>query len=230
MHHAISLETMSENDPASRSGSSEGPSDERSNSPSGGAGPDDEGHADSDIAVSEPESETGSKRLYIIEYGSENERKRAEYALKNWEDAEVERPNGTIRIVETEDQSGLMNRLISTVPYDHIRAFDLRDVEVSENVETVSLERTISASREGVETTLEFMLSQRSGALIDPSENKYEVDEKGPAEVSYKFLDTSEPDRTEIRITIEGAPQTTQHLYNTFREELDQFEQKRSGR
>jgi hypothetical protein len=171
-----------------------------------------------------------SKRLYIIEYGNENERKRAEYTLKNWEDADVERPTGTIRIVETENQEGLMNKLISTIPYDHIRAFDLDDIEIDENIETLTLERTLSASQEGIETTLEFMLSQRSGALIDPSENKYEVDDKGPAEVSYEFGETEDPDVTEVTITISGAPQTTQHLLNSFREELDQVEQNRSGR
>lgn len=182
--------------------------------------------------VAQDAGKTRSERLYIIEYGDENERKRAEYALKNWEGAEVERPTGTIRIVEAENQEGLMNRLISSIPYDHIRAYDLSDVEISENIEEVTLKRTLSASREGIETTLEFMMSQRSGEIIDIGEDEttYEIDDKGPAEVSYKFLDSSEPNKTEVEITIKGAPQTTQHLYNNFRDELDQFEQNRSTR
>lgn len=191
---------------------------------------DPDGAADQEITQEAGKSQ--SKRLYIIEYGSENERKRAEYTLKNWEGAAVERPSGTIRIVEAENQEGLMNKLISTIPYDHIRAYDLTDIEISENIEEVTLTRTLSASREGIETTLEFMMSQRSGEIIDINKNEttYEVEDRGPAEVTYTFIDTSDPDKTEIEMTIKGAPQTTQHLYNSFRDELDQFEQNRSSR
>lgn len=199
----------------------------------GRAGDDDRVEADVGAEqIGDPDGDvaTRSQRLYIIDYGTESERKRAEYTLKNWEDADIERPNGTIRIVETEDQEGLMNQLITKIPYDHIRAFDLDNVKISKNIETLQLERTLSAPKEGIETTLEFMMSQRDGLLLDPDQNKYEVDDKGPAEVSYEFTETESPDETGVIITIEGAPQTTQHLLNSFRDELDQFERNRRSR
>lgn len=171
-----------------------------------------------------------SKRLYIIEYSDENERKRAEYTLKNWEEAKVERPTGTIRIVEAKDQAGLMNKLISTIPYDHIRAYELEDVEITETAETLTLERTLSAKLENVEPTIEFMLSRRNGTIIDPSENKYEVDEKGSATVTYQLTEGNSTESTELTLTVSGAPQTTEHLLNSFREELNQFERNRGVR
>lgn len=176
-----------------------------------------------------PDGET-SKRLYIIEYSDENERKRAEYTLKKWEDAEVERPTGTIRIVEAEDQAGLMNKLISTIPYDHIRAYELVPVEISETTETLTLERTLSADPESVEPTIEFMLSRRDGTIVDPGENKYEVEDRGPATVTYELTEGDSSETAKLTLKVSGAPQTTEYLLNSFRDELNQFERNRGSR
>jgi hypothetical protein len=178
----------------------------------------------------DPDS-TRSKRLFIIQYAHENERKRAEYTLKNWEDSDVERPGGTIRIVETGDQDGLMNKLLSTIPHDHVTAYDLDDVEISETTETVTIQRTLSGDPSSIETTLDFMMSNQAGNLINPDENKYEISSKmGPAEVSYDITPGETPEESQVTLEVSGAPQTTDHIIDQFREQLRQFEQNRGAR
>lgn len=125
----------------------------------------------------EPETET---RLVIFEYETENERKRLEYNVKNTEGVESERPNGTIRLLEGDQESldDLESVLTKRVNPENLRMFDTEERDVSGHKKTRSYEQVLPGSQEAVDATVEYILSDfaHPAGSTDEGEMIYEGD------------------------------------------------------
>lgn len=159
--------------------------------------------------------------LYVVDYGEDAERKRAEYLFKNWDGGDIERPDGLVRIAEGVDHDELYQQLIAKVPADQIETYELTPAETDVSTETVVIEESVAASADAVETFLEYVLSKRKAVLQSAARNEYEVyTKKGRAEVAYEIGDD---DPITVRLRIEGYPPAPAFLADFFETELADY-------
>lgn len=159
--------------------------------------------------------------LYIVEYDGDAERKRAEYLFNNWEEGEINRPDGLVRIAEGVAHEELYEQLIAKVPAEQVSVHELRPVETEVEAETVVVEERIDASVDAVETFLEYVLSKRKAVLQSAARNEYEVySKKGRAEITYEIIDG---DRVLVRIRVNGYPPAPTFIAEFFRTELADY-------
>jgi hypothetical protein len=164
-----------------------------------------------------------TRYLYTVEYTEEAERKRVEYLFNNWDDGQIESPQGLVRIAEAVDHDELYQQLVSKVPADQISVHRLEAAATDIESETVTIEQKISASPDAVETFLEYILSKKKAVLQSPSHNEYEIyTKKGRAELSYELteIDTG---LVEARLRITGIPPAPAFLAEFFETELSDY-------
>lgn len=166
-----------------------------------------------------PDSE---KHLFIVSYDDDSERKRVEYLFKNWDEGEVEHPDGLVRVTSGVDHDELYEQLVTKVPADQIESYRLSSVDTELEPESITVERTIQAPQAPVESFLNYVLSKRKAVLQSADRNEYEVySKKGRADVRYSLSGGDE--ETTVRVRIDGYPPAPSFLSDFFREELDEF-------
>lgn len=161
--------------------------------------------------------------LYTIDYDGEAERKRVEYLFNNWEDGEIQTPQGLVRIADAVDHDELYQQLVSKVPAEQVSVHRLEPATTEVESETITVDKEISASADAVETFLEYIFSKKKAVLQSPSRNEYEMyTKKGRAELTYDLTE-SEPDTVHVSLRITGIPPAPAFLAEFFESELNDY-------
>ncbi|MFC7174572.1 hypothetical protein ACFQL0_16885 [Haloplanus litoreus] len=117
----------------------------------------------------------GPEYLYVVDYADDAERKRVEYLFNNWSEGDLSRPEGVVRLASDVDHEGLYERLVSKVPEERIRAYRLEEGRTEVSPTTRTVERTVPAKADAVQTFLEYMLSKKKAVLQSAAHNEYEL-------------------------------------------------------
>jgi hypothetical protein len=160
--------------------------------------------------------------LYVVEYDDDAERKRIEYLFNNWEDGDLENPSGLVRVASCVDHDELYEKVAGKVPPEQVHSYRLEPVEADVDERRVTVEQTVNASTETVETFVEYMFSKKKAVLQSATHNEYEVyTKKGRADVSYQLRDAD--GETEVTITVQGYPPAPEFLADFFETELTEY-------
>jgi|GEM_PF-426377 len=160
--------------------------------------------------------------LFVVSYEDDAERKRVEYLFNNWDDGEVRKPSGLVRIGTDVDHDALYERLVSKIPADQVDSFRLESVDPDVSKERHTVEESVNADRDAVESFVEYMLSKKKAVLQSASRNEYEVyTKKGRATVSYRLAEDGET--TTVEVSIEGYPPAPTFLAEFFETELADY-------
>jgi hypothetical protein len=160
--------------------------------------------------------------LFVVSYDDDAERKRAEYLFNNWDDGDIERPDGLVRVTRSVDHDEIYEQLITKVPKDQIESYALDPVEADADPETVTVERAVNAPVQSVESFLDYVFSKRKAVLQSAEHNEYEVyTKKGRADVQYSL--TESDGQTTVRVRVDGYPPAPSFLAEFFRDELDEY-------
>jgi hypothetical protein len=170
---------------------------------------------------SDHETEDGSY-LFVVSYEDDAERKRVEYLFNNWDDGEMTKPAGLVRVGTDVDHDALYERLVSKVPADQVESFQLQSVDPDVAKERHSVEESVDADADAVESFVEYMLSKKKAVLQSAARNEYEVyTKKGRATVTYRLDETGET--TAVTVTVEGYPPAPSFLADFFETELADY-------
>lgn len=162
--------------------------------------------------------------LFVVSYDDDAERKRAEYLFNNWEQGEIDAPDGFVRIASDVDHDELYEKLVGKVPPEQVESFKLEPVDADISREQVTIEQSINAPEETVESFVEYILSKKKAVLQSAAHNEYEVyTKKGRAEITYRL--TGEDGETAVTIKIEGYPPAPDFLADFFETELTDYAQ-----
>ena len=168
------------------------------------------------------ENNDEDRYLYVVDYEEDAERKRAEYLFNNWEEGEIDRPSGLIRIAEGIDRDELYEQLVAKVPEEQVDLYRLEPVDTDVEPESVMVEQRIAASIDAVETFVEYILSKKKAVLQSAARNEYEVyTKKGRAEVGYRLNETE--GQVVAQININGYPPAPSFLADFFETELTEY-------
>ena len=162
--------------------------------------------------------------LYVVAYEDDAERKRAEYLFNNWEDGEVSAPDGLVRKASGVDHEELYESLIGKIPPDQVEAYRLEPADTDVKQDRHTVEQTVNAPQDAVESFVEYILSKKKAVLQSATRNEYEVyTKKGRADVSYR-LSESDGD-TRVQVQVEGYPPAPEFLAEFFETELSDYAQ-----
>ncbi|GAB6863148.1 hypothetical protein ACFR97_11480 [Haloplanus litoreus] len=164
----------------------------------------------------------GPEYLYVVDYADDAERKRVEYLFNNWSEGDLSRPEGVVRLASDVDHEGLYERLVSKVPEERIRAYRLEEGRTEVSPTTRTVERTVPAKADAVQTFLEYMLSKKKAVLQSAAHNEYELyTKKGRATTTYDLDEGS--DGTTVTIRITGYADASSFLADFFESELRDY-------
>lgn len=159
--------------------------------------------------------------LFVVHYGNDAQRKRAEYLFDNWNDGTIQNPDGLVRLAENTDGEALHEELLVKFRAEQIDAYALSEQPAPESPETRTIERTLGADRETVESFVQYLLSRKKGT--QNGENEYEVYTRhGRADVTVSL--TEAEDEMTVEIRLRGHPPALEPLSSYLHEELDAFE------
>jgi len=165
---------------------------------------------------------TDGTYLFVVSYDEDAERKRAEYLFNNWEDGEIEAPDGLVRIASGIDHDELYGKLVGKLPPEQVESFRLEPVEADVSRDRHTVEETVNAPADTVESFVEYVLSKRKAVLQSAQRNEYEVyTKKGRAEVSYRLSEADGETRVTIRVA--GYPPAPAFLADFFETELADY-------
>ena len=160
--------------------------------------------------------------LYVVDYADDAERKRVEYLFNNWSEGELRRPEGVVRLAADVDHDSLYERLISKVPEERIRAYRLEESGAEVSPTTRTVERTVPAEPDAVESFVEYMLSKKKAVLQSAAHNEYETyTKKGRATATYELDEADEG--TTVRLRIRGYSDAPSFLAEFFETELADY-------
>jgi hypothetical protein len=162
--------------------------------------------------------------LYVVSYEDDAERKRAEYLFNNWDDGEIQAPDGFVRIASEIDHEDLYESLVGKIPPEQVDAFRLEPADTDVEQERHTVEQTVNAPQDTVESFVEYILSKKKAVLQSAARNEYEVyTKKGRAEISYRLTETA--GETAVTIQVEGYPPAPEFLADFFQTELSDYAQ-----
>jgi hypothetical protein len=168
------------------------------------------------------EADGDDTHLFVVSYEDDAERKRVEYLFNNWDDGDVEKPAGLVRVGTDVDHDALYERLVNKVPSDQVQSYRLEPVEPDVSTDRRTVEQSVNADGDAVESFVEYMLSKKKAVLQSGSRNEYEVyTKKGRADVSYRLGD--QDGTTTVTVTIEGYPPAPSFLAEFFETELADY-------
>lgn len=186
---------------------------------------------------SEAAESTGEKRLYIVDFEDEAERKRVDSAIESWDGGDGGRPSGAIRVAEGENHDELLDILTAKVPVEHIECYEMDGVEVDNPTVINVLELDVTDSKESVDTLLNFIVTSHRGNMVDPrgslelepeADNMDDVplyrvgNKKGTVKLAYEVNETNTG--CHIRIAIKGHHIPADYVEGVIEEDLDRFE------
>lgn len=196
----------------------------------------------------EAESTEPDSHLFVVDYEDDAERKRAEYLFNTWENGEITNPDGLVRIAEDVDANSLHRELLVKFRSSQIEAYGLTERDDPETPEARTIERSIDAPADAIESFLQYLISKKKGT--ERGDREYEVyTNKGRADVSYEVTpsengedsedstesedaeDTdgsedsqkSEESDTEVSVRISGHPPVLDYLTDYVETELGEF-------
>lgn len=165
---------------------------------------------------------TDSEYLFIVDYEDDAERKRVEYLFNNWDDGEITKPSGLVRIGRSVSHDELYEDLVAKVPADQVQSYRLEPVDTDVTPETLTVDQSINAPKDAVETFVEYIFSKKKAVLQSAPHNEYEVyTKKGRAEATYQ-LDTDD-ETTTVIITVTGHSPAPEFLAEFFETELEAY-------
>jgi hypothetical protein len=160
--------------------------------------------------------------LFVVSYSDDAERKRAEYLFNNWEGGDIDAPDGFVRIASGVNHDDLYEKLVGKVPADQVDSFRLEPVEADVDTQRRTVEQSINAPVDTVESFVEYILSKKKAVLQSASRNEYEVyTKKGRAEISYRL--TEDDGVTTVTMRVEGYPPAPEFLADFFATELTDY-------
>lgn len=177
------------------------------------------------------------KRLYIVNFDDEAERKRVDSAIESWSGGDGGRPSGAIRVAEGENHDELLDILTARVPVDHIECYKMAQVEVDDPTVVETIERELSDSKESVDSMVNFIISNHRGNMTDPrgtlelepeAENLEDVpiyrigNKKGTVKVSYTVEDTA--DGCRVFMGLKGHHIPVEYVKDEITKDLDRYE------
>lgn len=160
--------------------------------------------------------------LFVVSYGDDAERKRAEYLFNNWGDGDIDAPDGFVRVASGVDHDDLYEKLVGKVPAEQVDSFRLEPVEADVETQRRTVEESINAPGDTVESFVEYILSKKKAVLQSASRNEYEVyTKKGRAEISYRLAEDN--GETAVNMQVEGYPPAPGFLADFFATELEDY-------
>jgi hypothetical protein len=174
--------------------------------------------------TNEHDETTGDEEayLFVVSYDDDAERKRAEYLFNNWDGGEIDAPDGFVRIASGIDHDQLYEKLVGKIPPEQVDSFRLEPVEADVSRDHLTVEQSINAPVDTVESFVEYILSKKKAVLQSASRNEYEVyTKKGRAEISYRLTD--DDGTTNVAIQIEGYQPAPAFLADFFETELEDY-------
>jgi len=156
--------------------------------------------------------------LFVVNYDDQAERNRMANVLEQWDDGEISRPKGTVRIVDGTNQDQLLEQLINRVPADHVSCYLLNEVgPTNETTTEQAFTVTFDEPLENLDSMANFIITNRRGRLTDPMSARYEINsQKGRVEVEFE---TSQ-DNDEITLTITGNETPVEHMTKFFKRDF----------
>ncbi len=124
---------------------------------------------------SSDETSTDTEYLFVVDYEDDAERKRIEYLFNNWDDGEIAKPSGLVRVGQSVSHDELYQDLVAKVPEEQVQSYRLEPVETDVAPETLTVEQSIDAPADAVETFVEYIFSKRKAVLQSAPHNEYEV-------------------------------------------------------
>ena len=163
-----------------------------------------------------------SNYLFVVSYADDAERKRVEYLFNNWDEGDVEKPDGLVRVASDVDHDDLYERIVSKVPSEQVDSFELQPVEADVDRKRRTIEQSITAPVDAVESFVDYIFSKKKAVLQSGARNEYEVyTKKGRADVTY---DLTEDDGTvTVTVTVSGYPPAPGFLADFFETELADY-------
>ncbi len=185
-------------------------------------GPEESIDGETDTAGDRGESEGSTARyLFVVEYGDDAERKRAEYLFNTWDEGEISKPEGLVRIAEGVDHDDLYGELLTKLRASQIASYRLEALEAPASAEAVTIERDVAADADAVASFLRYVVSKRKGRER-PDGESYEVySKKGRADIRFDFSETGEG--THVEIEVRGHSPALEFLAAYVEDELDAF-------
>lgn len=165
---------------------------------------------------------TDSTYLFVVSYDDDAERKRIEYLFNNWNNGNVEKPGGLIRVASAADHDELYEKVVGKVPEEQVKSYELETVEADVDQERRTVEQKISAPSDTVESFIDYIFSKKKAVLQSAARNEYEVYiKKGRADVSYQITESG--GETTVTITVSGYPPAPSFLTKFFETELSDY-------
>jgi hypothetical protein len=162
--------------------------------------------------------------LFVVSYENDAERKRAEYLFNTWEDGNLYKPEGIVRVAEDVDHEELYEDLLVKFRPEQIDAYSLSSLDAPRTPEQRSIERSIAADPDTVRSMLQYLISRKKGT--ETGDGVYEVyTNKGRADVEVSL--SREGDETTVVVHVQGHPPVIDQLATYLEEELDEFEASR---
>lgn len=162
-----------------------------------------------------------ARYLFVVEYGDDAERKRAEYLFNTWDEGEISRPEGLVRIAEGVDHDGLYGELLTKLRASQIASYRLEPLEAPASAEVVTIERDVAADADAVASFLRYVVSKRKGRER-PDGDSYEVySKKGRADLRFDLSETDGD--THVEIEVRGHSPALEFLAAYVEDELDAF-------
>lgn len=174
------------------------------------------------MSETDPPIDDDAEYLFVVDYEDDAERKRVEYLFNNWEDGEISKPSGLVRVGRSVSHDELYENLVAKVPEEQVQSYRLEPVDTDVTPETLTVKQSVAAPADAVETFVEYMFSKKKAVLQSPSHNEYEVyTKKGRADVTYQ-LDT-DGRTTDVTVTITGHAPAPEFLADFFETELEAY-------
>jgi hypothetical protein len=129
-----------------------------------------------------------------------------------------------VRLASDVDHEQVYERLISKVPEEQVRAYRLEEDRAEVSPATRTVELTVPAKADAVETFVQYMLSKRKAVLQSATHNEYEMyTKKGRATTTYELDDEGNGSGTTVRLRITGYSDAPAFLAEFFETELTDY-------
>jgi hypothetical protein len=171
--------------------------------------------------MTEPQSD-GQTYLFVVNYETDTERKRAEYLLDNQKEGDIQPLEGMSRLASGIDVDELYDELAAKVPEEQISTYEVDRIDTEATREQESIhEEFENVDPDRVTWAMDSILKKRKAVKQGPR-NGTEIwgvyTKKGRAEISYQVRSNNES--VELDVTIEGFGDAPGFLEEFIQDEL----------
>lgn len=160
--------------------------------------------------------------LFVVDYETDTERKRAEYLLDNQKEGEIKPIEGMSRLASGVDVDELYDELAAKVPEEQISTYELDRIDTEATRERENIHEEFgNADPERVTWAMDSILNKRKAVKQGPRDGT-EIwgvyTKKGRAEISYQVR--NKDGGVELDVTIEGFGDAPGFLKEFIEDEL----------